>query len=99
MLLAHTLSFLVQPLLCIIMKLISNCRMHMETFRQSCNRGQTMDDQLESQHCEQFVDWFRDYIRLMSSYLLNDKYICFSFIFPHQFHFASSIVCNTLVSQ
>jgi hypothetical protein len=58
--------------------------MHMDTPRQACNMGRMTNDQLETQHFEQFVDWYRDYTRLMSFYLLKYEYICFSFLFSHQ---------------
>ena len=41
------------------MNIISNRRVHMETLR-----GQTADDMVESDHFEQFVDWYREYVRI-----------------------------------
>jgi hypothetical protein len=35
----------------------------MDTLRQALNKGQTMDEQLEALHSQQFCDWFRDYVR------------------------------------
>ena len=43
---------------------ILNCRMHMETLRQACNTRRMMDQHLETQHFEQFFDWYREYVRL-----------------------------------
>jgi hypothetical protein len=50
------------------MRLISNCRMHMDTLRRSYNRGQTTDEQLEAKHHEQFCDWYREYVQIINMY-------------------------------
>jgi hypothetical protein len=60
-----------------------NCRAHMETIRRGSNMGQMTDTQLETQHYQQFCNWYRDYVRKTIVLIIISLYleICFSLIF------------------
>jgi hypothetical protein len=48
----------------------------MDTLRQAYNRGQMMDDQLETQHFEQFYDCYHEYVRLTSCLPIYVVFLC-----------------------
>jgi hypothetical protein len=56
-----------------------NCRAHMETIRRDSSMGQLTDTQLETQHYQQFCNWYRDYVRKTIVLIIISLYveICF----------------------
>jgi hypothetical protein len=60
---------------------LSNCRAHMETLRRDSNLEGMTDAQLETQHSQQFCDWYRDYVRHMSN-KKNEKCSNYLFVIP-----------------
>jgi hypothetical protein len=47
-------------------------RRHLDTLRQGSNRRQMIAMELDTQHKEQFCDWYRDYVRCESCIPNND---------------------------